>query len=210
MSDSVFTPLVVPRVGDARPDAREVVDRARARGYADGFAAGRRDARAELERERIADERRIAARDAAADAAHRAALSALGEAKARLDAEVGALVASDVRRLEELAVEMAAEILRTEMSDAARSAAHAMRRAAAQTPRAAWVRVHLNERDLRTLRDAAAAELAEGVEVVADADVDPGGAIVRIAHGSVDTRIGAAFERARAELALDDDGEAGS
>ncbi|GEB44478.1 hypothetical protein MTE01_04230 [Microbacterium testaceum] len=210
VSDSVFTPLVLPRVGEAQPDVRAVADRARARGYADGFAEGRRDARVELESERLAAERRVAARDAAADAAHRAALSALGEARARLDAEIAALVASDVRRLEELAIEMAAEILRTEMSDAARSAAHAMRRAAAQTPRAAWVRVHLNERDLRTLHDAAAAELAEGVEVVADADVDPGGAIVRIVHGSVDTRIGAALERARAELALDDDGEAGS
>lgn len=210
MSESVFTPLVLPRVGEVQPDARAVADRARARGYADGFAEGRREARADLERRRLDAEERATTEAATAAAAVHAALSALGEARARVDAEVAALVASDERRLEELAVELATEILRTEMSDAARSAAHAMRRAAAETPPSAWVRVLLNERDLRTLRDAADPALPDGVEVEADADVDPGGAIVRIAHGRVDTRVETALERARDALARAEDGGAAS
>jgi len=207
VSDPVFRPLVPPRLGEERPDARAVAERARARGYADGFAAGRRDARVELERERVEAERRFAERQAAADDAHRAALSALGAARERLDAEVAGVTASDVRGLEELAVEMAAAILRAEMSDAARSAAHAMRRAAEATPPATWVRVAVNARDLHTLREAGALALPEGVEVVADVDVDPGGALVRIAHGSVDTRIEAALARAREELAVNENVE---
>jgi flagellar assembly protein FliH len=204
VSDPVFTPLVPPRLGEARPDARAVTERARARGYADGFAEGRRDARVELDRERVEAERRFAAREAAADDARRAALSALGAARERLDAEVAGVSASDVRRVEELAVEMAAVILRAEMSDAARSAAHAMRRAADETPPATWVHVALNARDLHTLLEAGDPVLPDGVEVVAHADVDPGGALVRIAHGSVDTRIDAALARARDELAVDE------
>ena len=208
VSESVFTPLVLPRVGEVRTDARTVADRARARGYADGFAEGRRDARAELERERLEADERFAAREAAAQDAHRAALSALGGARARLEDGIAAIVASDLRRIEELAVEMAAEILGAEMSDAARSAVHAVRRAAAQTPRSAWVRVHLNERDLRTLNTVTDPSLPEGVEVEVGADVDPGGAVVRIAHGSVDTRIAAALERAREALSMNENVEA--
>ncbi|WP_295827697.1 FliH/SctL family protein [uncultured Microbacterium sp.] len=207
MSESVFTPLVLPRVGEERTDARTVADKARARGYADGFAEGRREARAELERERLEADERFAAREAAAQAAHRAALSGLGEARARLEDGIAAIVASDLRRLEELAVEMAAAILGAEMSDAARSAAHAVRRAAAQTPRSTWVRVRLNERDVRTLGTLVGPSLPEGVEVVVGADVDPGGAVVRIAHGSVDTRVAAALERARAALSIDENVE---
>jgi len=195
--DSAFTPLVVPRLGATPVDARSEADRARARGYADGFAEGRRvaleEARAEQARE---DERMRMLREAYLHE-RGTALSALRASKVALDERAARLGDVAAARIEELATELATAILGVELSDPARSAAHALRRALDAMPVGLWTRVTLSERDGETLReDADAAHLLDGIEVVTASDVDPGGAIVEIEDGAVDTRIGEALRRA--------------
>ncbi|MDL9977875.1 FliH/SctL family protein [Microbacterium sp. ASV49] len=199
--DSAFTPLVAPRIGDAPVDIRDETARARARGYADGFAEGRRAALEEAQRELAVERERERIRDAEARRALSSALVALHGARTEFDARADRLSGVAAARIEELAVELSTTILDAELSDAARSAAHALRRALAQTPVAAWRRVSFNERDVETLR---ANGMLPRVEVSSSADVDPGGAIVEIEDGAVDARIAAALDRAAGALRGDD------
>lgn len=206
MTDATFTPLVPPRLGGSVPDARAISEKARVRGYADGFAEGRRRAAEELAQARVALEARIAQQEAEARETLRTALAAVDAVRTDLDGRLAALVAADAERLEELAIDLAETILDGELSDAARSAAHAMRRAVAEAPVSTWVRAHLAERDVRTLRDSASPVLATA-EVVASDAVDAGGAIVELADARVDTRVSSALARARAALRNDEGGE---
>lgn len=201
MSEPVFAPLVPPRIGDAAADPRGATEKARARGYADGFARGRRDAREERDR-LIEQERTDAAhRTAEAEGAVRSALAALDAARLELEAAVAVLVSADVGRVEEAAVELARVILDAELSDASRSAAHALRRAVDAAPPSTAVRVLLHPRDARM-----AGAGGDGIPIHPSDDVDPGGAIVELHDGRVDARIDAALERARAALGGDGGG----
>lgn len=207
MLDSAFTPLVVPRVGETPIDIRSETDRARTRGYADGFAEGRQlaleDAQlhetAQLQRMRELQETYLHERGSA--------LRALAAAQSALDTRIHELSTIAADRIEELAVSLATSILGAELSDPARSAAHALRRALAEMPVDRWTSVSLSEQDSRTLQaDGEAAERLHGVEITASAAVDAGGAIVEIENGAVDTRITAALARAADALAGADDG----
>lgn len=215
VSDSVFTPLVVPRVGEPTPDVREESERARARGYADGFAEGRRIALDEGRRQQLVAQERAEAMLADHRMRWAAALQALQSAEAQLTRRIDDVSMASIERIEELAVELATTILGVELSDPARSAAHAVRRAAAELPVDRWTRVTLNHRDAEVLETDADAEHFAGlrrtrVEVVSSTTVDPGGAIVEIEAGAVDTTIARALTRARAALLGETgDGETG-
>lgn len=201
MFDSAFTPLVVPRLGEAPADVRGETERARTRGYADGFAEGRRIALAEAARLATAEQERV--RMLREEDLHRrgSALAALQDARSALQDRVERLTALSVDRVEELAIGLASSILGAELSDPARSAAHALRRAVDEIPLYRWVRVSLDEDDLATLlADADAAEALQGIEVVAATGVGAGGAIVEFEDGAVDTRITEAVSRAGAAL----------
>ncbi|MFC9985088.1 FliH/SctL family protein [Microbacterium keratanolyticum] len=63
MPDPAFTPLVVPRVGEAPTDARGEAERARVRGYAAGFAEGRRIALEEHRAQHLIDQERLRAQE---------------------------------------------------------------------------------------------------------------------------------------------------
>lgn len=206
VTDATFTPLVPPRLGGSAPDTRAISEKARVRGYADGFAEGRRRAEEELAHARAALEVRTAQRDTDAREALRTALAALEAVRSDLHGRLAGLVAADAERVEELAIDLAEAILDVELSDAARSAAHAVRRAVAEAPVSTWVRVHLSDRDARTLRDGGSPALTQ-LEVVVSTDVDAGGAVVELADARVDARISSAFARAREALRADDGGE---
>ena len=198
MTDAAFTPLVPPRLGGSAPapDARAITEKARVRGYADGFAEGRRRAEQELAHARA---------ELAARTAQHTALAAVDAVRSDLRARVAGLVAADAERVEELAIDLAEAILDVELSDAARSAAHSVRRAVAEAPVSTWVRVHLAERDAQTLRDGGVSVMTEA-EIVVSTDVDAGGAVVELADARVDTRLSSAFARAREALRIDDGG----
>ncbi|WP_314647746.1 FliH/SctL family protein [uncultured Microbacterium sp.] len=204
--EPAFLPLVAPRIGEPRADVRAETERARARGYADGYAEGRRVAREEARVASIAVEEQVRLdREEFAAAAGRA-LEALHAARLAVDARAADLEGVAVARIEDLALELSALIVGVELADPARSAAHALRRALEQAPTAEWVRVALDERDLAVLRgDATSAALLDRLAVDASPAVGPGGATVELAHGLVDTRIGAAFARAAAVLRGEDD-----
>lgn len=195
--ESAFTPLVLPRVGEDRVDARDEADRARARGYADGFAEGRRVADAEAQERLTAEAAEAARRDAAAARAVASALAALGHARTQLDAGATALAELAADRIEALALQLAATIIDAELADDARSAAHALRRALAETTDAAARRILLNADDHRLLLESAAlADVPDGIELVAVPEVGRGGAIVLLDDGAVDARIAQALARA--------------
>ena len=199
--DSVFTPLVMPRVGEPPLDLRTETDRARARGYADGYAEGLRRARDEAAIQTVHAERRE--RELTETYLHQrgSALRALDAARDALDARTESVRAVAVETLEQLAVELAETILGTEVSDPARSAALAVRRAVEATPVDRWTTVFLSEQDAPIVEaDDDLRGLMAGIEVVASSAVDPGGALVEIEDGEVDTRIVHALRRAQAEL----------
>lgn len=205
MLDPAFTPLVVPRVGETPIDIRSEADRARTRGYADGFAEGRRVAREQAQREQDAQQLRMNELQERYLHERGSALRALHASQISLDERIDELSGLAADRVEELALDLARAILGVELSDPARSAAHALRRALAEMPADRWTRVAFSERDAQTLRaDPPAVEPLRGVDIVASSAVDAGGAIVEIEDGAVDTRITHALARAAAALHGDD------
>lgn len=207
MTDATFTPLVPPRLGQVVADARTVAEKARVRGYADGFAEGRRRAQDDLARAREDLEARAAQREIAAREELDSALAAVQAVRTAWEERLGALVGADAERVEDLAIDLAETILGVELSDAARSAAHAVRRAAAEAAPATWVRLTLSERDARTLRDGDAVLSGTG-EIIASTEIGPGGAVVELDDVRVDTRVSSALARAREALRQDTEGDA--
>ncbi|MFK0400986.1 FliH/SctL family protein [Microbacterium sp. NPDC090225] len=211
LSDTAFTPLVVPRVGETPTDVRDEAARARTRGYAEGYAEGRRIALDEARSQQSVEAEQFQQDRDARAVRYASALAALDDARSALADRVGATTNLSADRIEELAVELAIAILGTELSDPARSAAHALRRALAEMPVDRWTRVAVHPRDGEILRaDADTVAALHGVEMVDDASVSPGGAIVQIADGAVDVRVADALRRASAALSggdRDDDAD---
>lgn len=205
MLDPAFTPLAVPRVGETPIDLRGEADRARTRGYAEGFAEGRRIALAQAQVEQAEQARRLQETQVAFAERAQAALDALRAARSSLDQRVVDVAGLDADRIESLAVELAAVIVGAELSDPARSAGHALRRAMDEMPVGRWTRVSVSVRDADTLRaDAAAMATIGDVPLESSEAVDDGGAIVEVDDGAVDARVGAAFARVRAALRGED------
>lgn len=207
MLDSAFTPLAVPRVGETPIDIRGEVDRARTRGYADGFAEGRRVALVAAEQQQILEQQRMQELQESYLHQRGSALAALDAAQAAYLRRVDEVSALSADRVEELAVDLAGVILGVELSDAARAAAHALRRALSEVPLERWTGVTFSTRDLQTLQDEEPLAL-QGVQATASDTVDAGGAIVRVEDGAVDTRVAGALARASSALRGDDDLEA--
>ncbi|KQZ25053.1 MULTISPECIES: FliH/SctL family protein [Microbacterium] len=205
--DSAFTPLAVPRVGETPIDIRGEADRARTRGYADGFAEGRRIALDAAEHEQGLQWQRMQELRESYLHQRGSALAALDAARAEYLRRVDEVSALSADRLEELAVDLARVILGVELSDAARSAAHALRRALAEVPVDRWTGVTFSTRDLQTLQDDEPPAL-QRIPATASDTVDAGGAIVRVEDGAVDTRVAGALARASSALRGDDDLEA--
>ena len=211
MPESAFTPLVVPRVGEVPLDLRGEADRARSRGYADGFAEGRRLALDEAQRQQSAEAERMRRLREAYLQQRGAALSAVRAAQEALDDRLADVAQLSGARIEELAIDLATAILGAELSDPARSAGHALRRALDETPVARWTRVAFSERDAAVLADDPdAAALVAGIELTSSPAVDDGGAIVDVDNGAVDTRVAAALMRAAGALRGDDGAEVAS
>ncbi|WEK59959.1 MAG: FliH/SctL family protein [Candidatus Microbacterium colombiense] len=209
-SDNAFTPLVVPRVGETPTDLRGEAERARVRGYAEGYAEGRRAAFEEGRAEQAAESVRREQEHASFVVDRGIALEALHHASTGVERRVQSLSALSAQRIEELAVELASVILGVELSDPARSASHALRRALDEMPMERWHRVTLDPQDRAIIGDdAEASRLLRDIDIVDSPSVGAGGAIVEVEDGAVDTRIGRALQRAAEALqgAADHDSE---
>lgn len=200
-TDTGFTPLVVPRVGEPPTDLRGEGDRARIRGFAEGFADGRRVALDEGRAQNAVDQARAEHEREEFLVRRESALQAVHESAVCFDQRAEELAALTAERIEELAVDLATVILGVELSDPARSASHALRRALAEMPVQRWTRVSFSPQDGATLReDTDAVATLHGIEILDTAAVGPGGAVVEVVDGAVDTRIEQALDRAAAAL----------
>lgn len=194
MSDASFVALSYPSINT--PDSRRVFQAAQSRGYAAGFAAGSQEAAT-----RLAEQSEIiatAARDAAALARVRTeeALARLNLAVRAVEATAIPLLAEAEQTLADAAVALAEAVIGVELQDGPASARSALARALGHPEASSVSVVRLNPADLAELIDVP----MDGVTLVADQDLARGDAIAELPTGFLDARIGAALDRARAEL----------
>ncbi len=176
---------------------------ARAEGYAVGWAQGRRaaDEAAREESARFATERAVAAERSGLELlnALRALTAAADSLEARAVVPAQELTDAIVRG----AVELAESLLGRELTLAADPGLDAIRRALVLLPQNRPVTARLHPDDASATRAAlASADFGREVLVVADPNVERGGAVVDCDATRVDAQLGPALERVRAVLGL--------
>lgn len=202
-TESRFTAARLTVLGDDR--TREARERGRVAGYAAGWAEGSRAAVAAAE----AQAAQLAARDrenrAHANARVDAATSTLRLAAQAADDR--ALQSLDTARatLATLALELARAVVGHELSRDGVSARSALVRALALPQDVVAHTVRLNPDDLATITALRAADeldvaIPTGVQLVADASLNPGDAVSEFPGGYLDATIASAFERAATAL----------
>jgi len=190
LTDSAFAPLAFAPLPGTAPRSD---DGAAVRGHATGYAAGRRVAERELTALRTRLEAELAAELAAARGRLDSAAAALTAAAGRLAALHAPVLASADRALAEAALELATVIIGREPAP---SSIAALDRALGMSADLAPRRIRLNPGDAQAADGLAPA----GVELVADPSIVAGDAVLELAHGELDARIGAALGRVRAAL----------
>jgi flagellar assembly protein FliH len=192
-SDAAFSPIAFPALPGRGTDERDSI-----RGHAAGYAAGRKQAEKEVAalRESIRAEAARAAELASAQL--RSALDALARAAADLRARQAPVLQSVDASIAAAAIELAEAVVGHELATADGSARAALERASgAEVPVGTVVRV--SPQDIALI--AAQAGDQPGIELVADDGLQPGDAVVELAHGSIDARVSASLARAKAALA---------
>ena len=194
-TESAFSPLAFPALAGHGSAAAE--ERSSIRGHAAGYAAGRKYAEAEIAalRESLRAEAARAVEEARADV--RSAVDALVRAAADLRARQVPVLQSVDASIAAAAVELAEAIVGHELATADGSARSALDRASGEAVPAGSV-VRLNPQDIAVI--AAEGTTWAGLELVPDLSLDRGDAVVELAHGSIDARVSAALQRARAAL----------
>lgn len=194
MSDASFVALSFPSI--STEESRRVFQAAQSRGYAAGFAAGNQEAASRLaeQSENIA----AAARAAAATAQTRTeeAIARLNLVVRAVEETVTPLLVEAEQTLADAAVALAEAIIGVELRNGADSARSALARALGHPEATSVSVVRVNPADLAELVDLP----MEGITLVADQDLVRGDAIAELPTGFLDARIGAALDRARAEL----------
>ena len=201
-AESVFSPLSFPALpgqGGAQADERDTI-----RGHAAGYTAGRRQAEAEIAA--LRDTLRAEADRAAglARAEVDSALEALSRAAADFRARQVPVLQSVDASIASAAIELAEAVVGRELATGDGSARAAIDRARASgdaVPAGSVVR--LNPQDIAVIvaGEKAGEKTWAGLELVPDHALDRGDAVVELAHGSLDARVSASLQRARAALA---------
>ncbi|WP_218220610.1 FliH/SctL family protein [Nesterenkonia sp. Act20] len=171
---------------------------AKTHGYAAGYAAGMRAAAeaARRQRERIQAAAETAQQEAAAEVL--AATAALRGAAQAFHREVAPVVTSVETILVEAGLELAEEIVGTELLHGEHSAQAALARVLGHLEPADVSRVRMHPQTADQLPEGAAAQA--GVRIVPDAQLRPGDAVADLPEGFLDARIGAALQRCREAL----------
>lgn len=192
-TEQAFSPLSFPALpGQAKSDERDAI-----RGHAAGYAAGRKQAEAELAglRERLESE--AAEASEAARARIGSALEALARAASDFRSRQAPVLQSVDASIASAAIELAEAIVGHELSTAGGSARAALDRASVEAVPAGSI-VRLNPEDIAVIVAEGGAQ--PGLELVADYSLERGDAVVDLQHGSLDARVSASLQRARAAL----------
>lgn len=196
--DAAFSPLSFPALPGTGASAAGAGERDTIRGHAAGYAAGRKQAEAEIAalREQITADAARASEIARAEI--QSALEALGRAAEDYRSrQIPALRSVDAS-IASAAIELAEAIVGHELSTADGSARAALDRASAEPiPDGSVVRLHPHDIAVITAERAS----YPGIELVADYSLQPGDAMVELAHGMLDARVSASLTRAKAALA---------
>ena len=191
-TEPAFAPLSFPAIPSQGGDERDSI-----RGHAAGYAAGRKQADAE-----IAELRESLIREAAeADQRIRdqigSALEALARAAEDYRARQVPVLQSIDASIAAAAMELAETIVGYELATGEGSAKTALGRATMDAIPAGSV-VRLNPQDVAVIL--ADGRVSPSVELIADYSLDPGDAVIDLSHGSIDARVSASLQRARAAL----------
>lgn len=178
--------------------ADAVYEGAKTHGYAAGYAAGMRAAAEAARRQR--EQRQASAQAAAQEAAAelRTATAALRAAAQAFHGEVAPVVISAQETLVESGLELAEEIVGTELVHGEHSARAALTRVLSQLEPADVSRIRMHPQTAAQLPEEAAAQA--GVRVIPDAQLKPGDAVADLPEGFLDARIGTALQRCREAL----------
>ena len=195
-TESAFSPLAFPALAGHGSAAAE--ERSSIRGHAAGYAAGRKNAEAEIAalRESLRTEGARAADAARAEL--RSAIDALVNAAADFRARQVPVLQSVDASIAAAALDLAEAIVGRELETGDGSARAALDRASGEAVPAGSV-VRLNPQDIAVI--AAEGTTWAGLELVPDFSLERGDAVVELLHGSIDARVSASLQRARAALA---------
>lgn len=193
-TESAFVPNAVPVLHSSR--AQEVEAAASARGYAAGYAAGARAAQEGVDRLRASLEEEHARRAAEQVESIRRTVVLLHEAARALAERTVPVVEAAQEATLRGALDLAEAIVGLQLADRS-LAAHAALARVTSSAEAAIVEVRLHPDDVRLLTEAGVREPV----LVPDASLRRGDAVADLEKGYLDARVGAAVERARAELA---------
>lgn len=168
-----------------------------AKGFSSGWAAGQKRATREAEQERhiLNEDARLAE-----EARTEAYVDAMDEIQAIADAVSSrdALVIEDMKAaLMEAALELAEALLGAELSDEPTRAKSALKRALSMNDPKDIVKVNMNPQDVATLTNLG---VDCPVQLVPDAELDPGDAVAYMPEGLLDARLTSALRRAREAL----------
>lgn len=201
-----FTPATLPG-STANGRAADADARARAAGYAAGWVAGARAAAEAAEQQQHAIAEQNDRAQAQRDRALTDALTVLERTVTAAAARTVPVLADARRAVHEAALDLAAAVLRRELTPGPDSARALLDRALAVPADIGLHTVRLNPADLdqvRRLLDDGAATLPAGIELVADPRLAPGDAISEHPTGYLDAQVGAALDRARRALLEDE------
>jgi flagellar assembly protein FliH len=194
--DPVFARITFPSLGVSEPS--EDLDRARIRGHAAGYAAGLRAAAAEAEILALAALAESEQREAASRNALSSALGALRSATEQAAAIRHPILAEADSALAAAAIDLAEAIIGRELDDTESSAKTAVRRAISVVAADDVLEVRLHPDDLTVISSDRTD--TPGLQLVADASLNRGDAVLTVPDGSVDARISTALARARTVL----------
>jgi flagellar assembly protein FliH len=185
----------------------EIVDRLRSEaqsaGFAAGWAEGRQAAEAAAREAREAFAAEAAALADATEEGARLVLGAVADAVSRFEQRAIPAVEDMQDQLVEAAFALAEAIVGRELATAAEPGRDAIARALALAPPGRGVLVRMNPADAASMPGTTAVE-GRDVVVVADPALAPGDAIVECETSTIESRLGAAMERARQALQIGD------
>lgn len=181
--------------------ATKLREEVRATGYANGWAEGRQAAELAAREAREAFAAQADALAAATEEGARLVLGAVADAVARFEQQALPSVENLQDQLVEAAFALAETIIGRELATAAEPGRDAIARALALAPPGRGAAVRMNPGDAASMPGTTTVD-GRDVVVVADPALAPGDAVVECEASTIESRLGAALERARQALQI--------